>query len=88
MIMKLQKYRHRASRFVGHITEFLCALLAIIVCFITLGTYFQLNIVPSGLLYCWLGVMKSIQPVKKFSDEVLVLLSVWIEVQIVCIWSS
>ena len=32
--------------------------------------------------------MKSIQPVKKFSDEVLVLLSVWIEGQIVCIWSS
>jgi len=31
-----------------------------------------------------LGVRKSIRP----SDEVLVWLSVWSEVQIVCIWSS
>ena len=42
----------------------------------------------SVLWHCWLGIWKSIQPVKKFSDEVLVRLSVWSEVQIVCIWSS
>jgi len=43
--------------------------------------------VPSVLWHCWLGVRKSIRPVK-LSDEVLVWLSVWSEVQIVCIWSS
>jgi len=36
---------------------------------------------------CWLGVRKSIRPVK-MSDAVLVWLSVWSEVQIVCMWSS
>ena len=40
------------------------------------------------LWHCWLGVRKSIRPVKKLSDEVLVWFSVWIEVQIVCTWSS
>jgi len=39
------------------------------------------------LWHCWLGIRKSIRPVK-LSDEVLVWLSVWSEVQIVCIWSS
>ena len=38
--------------------------------------------------YCWLGVMKSIWPVKKLSDEVLAWLSVWSEVQVICISSS
>ena len=37
------------------------------------------------LWQCWLGIRKSC---KKLSDEVLVWLSVWSEVQIVCIWSS
>jgi len=37
---------------------------------------------------CWLGVRKSIQPVKNLSDEVLLLLSVWSEVLVICIWSS
>jgi len=40
---------------------------------------------PSVLWHCRLGVRKSIRPVK-LSDEVW--LSVWSEVQIVCIWSS
>jgi len=44
--------------------------------------------VPSVLWHCWLGIRKSIQPAKKFSDEVLMWLSVWSEVQILCIWSS
>ena len=35
-----------------------------------------------------LGRLKSIQPLKKLTDEVLGWLSVWNEVQIVCIWSS
>jgi len=43
---------------------------------------------PSVLSYCWLGVGKSIQPVKKLSDEVLAWLSVWSVVQMICIWSS
>ena len=38
--------------------------------------------------HCWLGVRKSVWPVKILSDEVLVWLSVWSEVQIVCVWSS
>jgi len=37
--------------------------------------------------HCWLGIRKSIWPIK-MSDEVLVWLSVWSEVEIVCIWSS
>ena len=35
----------------------------------------------------WASEM-SMRPVKKLTDEVLVWLSVWSEVQIVCIWSS
>jgi len=34
------------------------------------------------------GIRKSIPPVKNLSDEVLVWLSVWNEVQIICIWFS
>jgi len=41
---------------------------------------------PSVLSRYWLGVRKSIRPVKKLSDEVLVWLSDWSEVQIVCVW--
>ena len=40
---------------------------------------------PSVLWYCWLGVRNSIRPVK-LSDEVLLWLSLWSEVQIVCIY--
>jgi len=40
---------------------------------------------PSVLSRYWLGVRKSIRPVKKLSDEVLVWLSDWSEVQIVCV---
>ena len=47
-----------------------------------------LCVLPSVLWHCWLVVRKSIWPVKKFSDDVLVWLSLWSEVQIVCIWSS
>jgi len=42
---------------------------------------------PSVLWCCWLGSRKGIQPVKKLSSQVLVWLSVWIEVQ-TCIWPS
>ena len=42
---------------------------------------------PSVHWHCWLDVRKNIRPVK-MSDEVLVWLSVWSEVQFVCIWSS
>ena len=42
---------------------------------------------PSVLWHLWLGVRKSIRPVK-LTDEVLMWLSVWSEVHIVCIWSS
>ena len=49
--------------------------------------------VPSVLLSsvlrrCWLGVRKSIWPLKKLSVDVLAWLSVWSEVQMICIWSS
>ena len=40
------------------------------------------------LWHCWLGIRKSIRPVKKLSDTVLAWLSVWIVVQIICIWPS
>jgi len=43
---------------------------------------------PSGLWCCWLGIRNCIQPVKKLSKEVLVWLSVWSEVQMICIWFS
>jgi len=39
------------------------------------------------LFHCWLGVSKSIRPVE-VDCEVLAWLSVWSEVQIVCMWSS
>ena len=40
------------------------------------------NSLPSVLSCCWLGSVKSIRPVKLWSDEVLAWLSVWSEVQI------
>jgi len=43
---------------------------------------------PSLLWHCWLGVRQSSRPEKNLSDEVLVWLPVWSEVQIVCLWSS
>ena len=55
---------------------------------INLTAIFQvnLNLVPSVLRHCWLGVKKGIQPIK--NDEVLAWLSVWSEEQMICIWSS
>jgi len=50
--------------------------------------HFVSVVVPSVLWQCWLGVRKSIRPVKKLSDEVLMWLSLWSKAQIVCIWSS
>jgi len=44
--------------------------------------------VPSVLWHCWLGVRKSIRPVKKLNDEVLAWLFVWSEVRMICIQSS
>jgi len=43
---------------------------------------------PAVLWHCWLGVRRSIRPVKRLTDEVLAWLSVWSEVQMICIWSS
>ena len=43
---------------------------------------------PSVLWRCWLGSRKGIRPVKIWSDEVLAWLSVWSEVQMICIWFS
>jgi len=42
---------------------------------------------PSVLWRCWLGGRKGIWPVKKLSGVVLAWLSVWSEVQMICIWS-
>jgi len=36
----------------------------------------------------WLGIRKSIRPVKNPSDEVLAWFCVWSKVQMICIWSS
>ena len=55
--------------------------------FLSFYADFVTEILPSVLWHCWLGVRKSIWPVK-LSDEVLMWLSVWNKVQIVCIWSS
>jgi len=35
--------------------------------------------------HCWLGCRKSIHPIKNWSDEALLWLSVWSEVQMICI---
>ena len=43
---------------------------------------------PSVVWRCWLSGRKGIRPAKKMSGEVLALLSVWSEVQMICIWSS
>ena len=39
-----------------------------------------------GAMMLWLGIRKSIQPVKKLVDEVLAWLSICSEVQIICIY--
>jgi len=44
--------------------------------------------VLSVLWHCWLGIKKSIRHVKKLSNEILAWLSVWTDVQMICIWSS
>ena len=38
--------------------------------------------------FCWLGVRKSIWPIKKLSDGLLAWLSIWSVVQMICMWSS
>ena len=43
---------------------------------------------PTVLWCCWLGVRKSIRPVKKWGDEVQQWLSVWSEVKMICTWST
>jgi len=43
---------------------------------------------PSVLWHCWLGVRKSICHTKNWVMRWWVWLSVWSEVQIICIWSS
>jgi len=42
----------------------------------------------SVLWHCWLGGRKSVWPVKKLSNGMLVWLSVWSKVQMICIWSN
>ena len=49
---------------------------------------FSAKLTITVLRCCWLGGRKSIQPVKIWSDEVLAWLSVWSEMQMICIWSS
>jgi len=44
--------------------------------------------VSSVLWHYWLGIRKSIRPVKKLNYEVLAWLSVCSKVQMICIWSS
>ena len=43
---------------------------------------------PRSHMHTWCGIRKSIRHVKKLSDMVLVWLSVWNEVQMICKWSS
>jgi len=53
------------------------------------ANYYVITFSISAVLrHCWLGVRKSVRSVKKLSDEVLVWLYVWSEVQTVFIWSS
>jgi len=44
--------------------------------------------VPSVHWHCWLGIRKSVWPVKKLSNEVQAWLSICSEVQVIWIWSS
>jgi len=44
-------------------------------------------LLPSALWQCWLGVRKSIRPLKKLSNQ-MAWLSVWSEMQMIYIWSS
>jgi len=57
-------------------------------CGIYVANFYCLASLPLVLWHCWLGGRKGIQPVKKLSGEVLAWLSVWSEVQMICIWSS
>ena len=49
--------------------------------------YINSIVLLSVLWHCWLGVRKSIRPVKKLSGGVLAWISVWSEVQ-TCTWPS
>jgi len=72
------------SQPVSKLTFFRCLLYH----YLQIGPLFLfICILISVLWHCWLGVRKSIRPVK-LSDDVLVWLSVWSEEQIVCIRSS
>ena len=53
-----------------------------------LCTHILEKTLSSVLWHCWMGLRKSILPVRKLSDEVLAWLSVWREVQVICMWSS
>jgi len=46
-----------------------------------------MQLMPSVIWHCWLGGRKGIRPEKQ-SNEVLAWLSVWSEVQMICIWCS
>ena len=50
--------------------------------------YHRRKALPSVLWRCWFSRRKGIRPVKIWSDEVLAWLSVWSEVQMICIWFS
>jgi len=54
----------------------------------TACTIVQAMIVPSMLWHYSMGIRKSIQPVKRLSDEVLAWLYVWSELHMICMWSS
>ena len=55
---------------------------------ISLYADWLIEYLPVVLWHCLLSVRSSIQLIKKLSNEVLASLSVWSEVQVVCIWSS
>jgi len=52
------------------------------------NAHMQPSVMPSVLWLCWLGGRKGIRPVKKQSGGILAWLSVWDEVQIICILPS
>jgi len=52
------------------------------------GLKINIMILPSVLWHCWLGIREEHPICRKLSDEVLAWLSVWSEVQMICIRSS
>ena len=66
-------------------TSVVCQILPVQWCLVIFQLFETFLSLPSVLWYCWLGVRKSTWPVNNLSGEVLVWLSVWSEVQMICI---